>query len=74
MDDGGLRHPPGSMRAGSFHCSKTGSQECCEELFINWFSVEPQFWMNLQTQHDLAVAGQEIGEAVEALPTARQIA
>ena len=40
----------------------------------HWFSVEPQFWMNLQTQRDLAVAGQEVGEAVEALPTARQIA
>ena len=39
----------------------------------HWFGVEPQFWMNLQTQHDLAVAGQEVGEAVEALPTARQI-
>ncbi|MCY3635063.1 MAG: HigA family addiction module antitoxin [bacterium] len=40
----------------------------------HWFGVEPQFWMNLQAQHDLAIAGQEIGEAVEALPTARQIA
>lgn len=40
----------------------------------HWFGVEPQFWMNLQTQHDLAVAGQEIGEAVKALPTARKIA
>ena len=40
----------------------------------HWFSVEPQFWMNLQTQRYLAVAGQEVGEAVEALPTARQIA
>lgn len=39
----------------------------------HWFGVEPQFWMNLQTQHDLAIAGQEIGEAVEALPTARPI-
>ncbi len=38
----------------------------------HWFGVEPQFWMNLQTQHDLAVAAQEAGEAVEALPTARQ--
>ena len=22
----------------------------------HWFGVEPQFWMNLQTQYDLAVA------------------
>lgn len=40
----------------------------------HWFGVEPQFWMNLQTQFDLAVAGQAIGEAVEVLPTASQIA
>ncbi len=40
----------------------------------HWFGVEPEFWMNLQAQHDLAVASQEIGEAVEALPTARRIA
>jgi len=38
-----------------------------------WFGVEPQFWMNLQTQFDLAVASQEIGETVEALPTAAQL-
>ncbi|MCY3962536.1 MAG: HigA family addiction module antitoxin [bacterium] len=35
----------------------------------HWFGVEPQFWMNLQTQHDLAMAVQKHGEAVEALPT-----
>lgn len=40
----------------------------------HWFGVEPQFWMNLQTQFDLVVAGQAIGEAVDALPTASQIA
>ncbi|WP_428121893.1 HigA family addiction module antitoxin [Candidatus Poriferisodalis sp.] len=39
----------------------------------HWFGVESQFWMNLQTQFDLAVAGQEIGETVKALPTARQL-
>ena len=37
-----------------------------------WFGVEPQFWMNLQTQFDLVVASQEVGDAVEALPTIRQ--
>ena len=40
----------------------------------HWFGVDPQFWMNLQTQHDLAIAAQEVSEAVDALPTARQIA
>ncbi|MDE0135812.1 MAG: HigA family addiction module antitoxin [Acidimicrobiaceae bacterium] len=38
-----------------------------------WFGVEPQFWMNLQTQFDLAVASQEISKTVEALPTAAQL-
>ena len=30
--------------------------------FGNWFGVEPQFWMNLQTQFDLATreAGREL--------------
>ena len=40
----------------------------------HWFGIEPQFWVNLQTQHDLAIAAQEVSEAVDALPTARQIA
>ncbi|MCY4194704.1 MAG: HigA family addiction module antitoxin [bacterium] len=40
----------------------------------HWFGVEPEFWMNLQAQHDLAVASQETSEAVEDLPTARRIA
>lgn len=38
----------------------------------HWFGVEPQFWMNLQAQYDLAVASREVGEAVGALPTAHQ--
>lgn len=40
----------------------------------HWFGVAPQFWMNLQTQFELAIAEQEIGEAMSARPTARQIA
>ena len=38
--------------------------------FGHWFGVEPQFWMNLQTQFDLVAAEQQVGEAVRALPTA----
>jgi len=38
----------------------------------HWFGVEPQYWMNLQAQHDLAVAARKVGEAVGALPTAHQ--
>ena len=36
--------------------------------FGHWFGVEPQFWMNLQTQFDLVVAEREVGEAVRGLP------
>lgn len=36
----------------------------------HWFGVEPQFWMNLQNQYDLAVADERTGAAVRELPTA----
>ena len=36
----------------------------------HWFGVEPQFWMNLQTQYDLVEAERRVGEDVRALPTA----
>ena len=36
----------------------------------HWFGVEPQFWMNLQTQFDLVAAEQKVGETVRGLPTA----
>ncbi len=38
--------------------------------FGHWFGVEAQFWLNLQTQFDLAVAEQRIGAAVQGLPSA----
>ena len=38
--------------------------------FGHWFGVDPQFWLNLQTQFDLAAAEQLIGAAVQELPTA----
>ncbi len=41
--------------------------------FGHWFGVEPQFWLNLQAQFDLAVAEQRVGTSVRALPTAAQI-
>ena len=37
--------------------------------FGHWFGTEPQFWMNLQTQYDLAQAERRVGRAVRALPT-----
>ena len=38
--------------------------------FGNWFGVDPQFWLNLQAQFDLAAAAQKSGAAVTELPTA----
>ena len=38
--------------------------------FGHWFGVEPQFWMNLQAQFDLAAADRMVGAAVRQLPTA----
>lgn len=38
--------------------------------FGHWFGVQPQFWMNLQTQYDLVEAERRVGEDVRALPTA----
>ena len=40
----------------------------------HWFGVEPQFWMNLQVQFDLAAAEREVGAAVRALPTSTHTA
>ena len=37
----------------------------------HWFGTSPQFWMNLQSQFDLAVADKRNGDAIRALPTAR---
>ena len=36
----------------------------------HWSGVDPQFWMNLQAQFDLAVAEQHAGAAVRGLPVA----
>ena len=38
--------------------------------FGHWLGVDPQFWLNLQSQYDLAVAEQRTGDAVRELPTA----
>lgn len=38
--------------------------------FGHWFGVEPQFWINLQTQFDLADAERKNGAAIRALPKA----
>ncbi|MCY3556700.1 MAG: HigA family addiction module antitoxin [Gemmatimonadetes bacterium] len=38
--------------------------------FGHWFGVEPLFWINLQSQFDLAAAHRRVGTAIRALPTA----
>ena len=40
--------------------------------FGHWFGVDPQFWLNLQTQFDLAAADRSVGAAVRELPTAAE--
>jgi len=35
----------------------------------HWFGNEPQFWLNLQNQFDLAAAEKETGAMIEVLPT-----
>ncbi len=37
--------------------------------FGHWFGTEPQFWINLQAQFDLAVADRQTGPAIRHLPT-----
>jgi addiction module HigA family antidote len=34
----------------------------------HWFGTTPQFWINLQAAHDLRLATEHAGEAIEALP------
>ena len=38
--------------------------------FGHWFGIDPQFWLNLQTQYDLVVAERRVGTSVRTLPTA----
>ena len=35
----------------------------------HWFGTDPQFWLNLQAQFELAAASRQTGQAVRALPT-----
>ena len=37
--------------------------------FGHWFKTNPQFWLNLQAQFELATADQETGESIRHLPT-----
>ncbi len=37
--------------------------------FGHWFGMDAQFWLNLQSQYDLAQADSETGETIRHLPT-----
>lgn len=37
--------------------------------FGHWFGIDPQFWLNLQSQYDLAVAETQTGRLIRELPT-----
>ncbi|MBV9812606.1 MAG: HigA family addiction module antidote protein [Acetobacteraceae bacterium] len=37
--------------------------------FGHWFGTDPQFWLNLQAQFDLAAADRASGDAIRHLPT-----
>lgn len=37
--------------------------------FGHWFGTDPQFWLNLQSQYDLAVADRQTGDSIRHLPT-----
>jgi addiction module HigA family antidote len=41
--------------------------------FGHWFRVDPRFWLNLQSQHDLAVADRRVGKAIRHLPTKERL-
>ena len=34
----------------------------------HWFAMSPQFWLNLQTQFDLAIASKKAGADIDKLP------
>ena len=38
--------------------------------FGHWFGMDPQFWLNLPAQYELALAEQLVGAKVRALPAA----
>ena len=35
----------------------------------HWFKTSPEFWLNLQSAHDLRIAQRDTGEAIRRLPT-----
>ena len=63
-----IRVPPN--RVGQIIAGKRAVTGDTALRFGHWFGVEPQFWLNLQTQFDLAVAERQAGKMIRGLPTA----
>lgn len=41
--------------------------------FGHWFGIDPQFWLNLQAQFELAQADKETGAMIRHLPTRKSL-
>ena len=41
--------------------------------FGHWFGVDPEFWINLQSQFELAMADKARGKAIRKLPTRAEL-
>jgi addiction module HigA family antidote len=39
----------------------------------HWFGTSAQFWLNLQTAHDIRVAAAQVGAEIRRLPTRRGV-
>ena len=39
----------------------------------HWFGVDPEFWLNLQSQFDLVAADRLVGAAIRELPTVYRV-
>ncbi len=59
-----LRVPSGRITS-ILNCKRAISPDTALRL-ARYFGNSAQFWMNLQTRHDLTVATRELGERIEA--------
>jgi addiction module HigA family antidote len=39
----------------------------------HWFGMSPEFWLNLQSAHDLRLAAEQAGETIAKLPTRAEL-
>jgi len=55
---------PANRITGILNGSRSITAETALRLAA-YFSNDAQFWMNLQTQYDLAIAGEKLGSAIK---------